>query len=162
MGEPPFLKLEKKTLFFFTVQISSKIQPLICGLIDLKFGGEVRDSLIFNLNGGDRIWRSGRLSFNPRIEPLFWCVFYANSFDHELWSRLICGSIESIFGEHVQNSLIFILNGGDWIWSSEQLYFSLRTVVCLVRSLHCFYPKLLKLPRLICREIWLMYASSFI
>ena len=40
----------------------------------------------------------------------------------------ICGLIELIFGEHVHNSLIFIMNGGDWIWSSEQLYFSPRTV----------------------------------
>ena len=130
MGEPPFLKLERKTQIFFTIQISSKVwSHFICGPIDLKFGGEVRDSLIFNLNGGDRIWSFKRSSFSPRTEPLFWWVFYLYSFDHELLSRLIYGSIELIFGEHVQNSLIFILNDEDWIWSSEQLYFSLRIVV---------------------------------
>ena len=40
--------------------------------IDLKFGGDFRDSLVFNLNGGDHIWSSVRSSFNPRIVPLFW------------------------------------------------------------------------------------------
>ena len=160
MGEPLFLKLERKTQFFFTAQISSKVRSrFFCGPIDLKFGGEVCDSLIFNVNGGDRIWRSRWSFFSPRTEPLFWCVFYPDSFDHKLQSRLICGSIEPIFGVYVQNSLILILDGGDWIWSLEQLYFSSKTVV---RSFHCFYAKLLKLPRLICLKIWLMYASSFI
>ena len=125
MREPPFFKLERKTQFFFIVQISSKVRSyFVCGPIDLKFGREVRDSLIFNQNGGDRIWSFGQSSFNSKTEPLFWRVFYPYSFDNELRSRLICGSIELIFGEHVQNSLIFILNGEDWIWSSEQLYFS--------------------------------------
>ena len=143
MGEPLFLKLERKTQFFFTAQISSKVRSrFVCGPIDLKFGGEVCDSLIFNVNGEDRIWRSRWSFFSPRTESLFWCIFYPNSFDHELQSRLICGSIEPIFRVYVQNSLIFILNGGDWIWSLEQLYFSPRTVVCFVRSLHCFYAKL--------------------
>ena len=129
MGEPPFFKLERKTQFFFTVQISSKVRScFVCGPIDLKFGEEVRDSLIFNLNCGDQIWSFGRSSFSSRIEPLFWWVFYLDNFDHELRSRLICGSIELIFYDHVQNSLIFILNGGNWIWSLEQLYFSLRTM----------------------------------
>ena len=164
MGEPPFLKLERKIqFFFFTAQISSKVRSrFVYGTINLKFGGDVRDSLIFILNGGDRIWRSRRSSFSPRIESPIWCVFYLDSFDHELRSRLIRGSIKLIFGKHVQNSLVFIRNGGDWIRSSEKLYFSLRTVVCLVRSLYCFYAKLLKLLRSICLEIWLMYASSFI
>ena len=140
MGKSQFLKLERKTQFIFIAHISSKVSSLfICGLIDLKFGEEVRDSLIFNLNGGDRIWRSRQFSFNPRTELLFWCVFYPDNFDHELRLRLICGSIEPIFGEHVQNSLIFILNGGDWIWSSKQLYFSPRIVMRLVRSLHCSF-----------------------
>ena len=124
------MKLERKTQFFFTIQISSKVwSRFVCGMIDLKCGGEVCDSLIFNMNGGDQIWSSRQSSFSPRTEPLFWWVFYPDSFDHELQARLICGSIELIFGEHVQNSLIFILNDEDWIWSSEQLYFSLRIVV---------------------------------
>ena len=42
-------------------------------------------------------------------------------------------------------------------------YISVREQsLCLVRFLHYVYAKLLKLPRLICLEIWLMYASSFI
>ena len=111
MGEPPFFEVrEKNSVFFFIVQTSSKVQSrFVCGLIDLKFGGEVHDLLIFNLNGRDRIWSSKRSYFNLRIEPLFWWVFYPDSFDHELRSRLIRGLIELIFGEHVQNSLIFIL-----------------------------------------------------
>ncbi|KAL6320662.1 hypothetical protein AAG906_008662 [Vitis piasezkii] len=35
----------------------------VCGPIDLKFEGEIFNSLISNLNGGDRIWSSGRLLF---------------------------------------------------------------------------------------------------
>ena len=63
-----FLKLERrKTLIFFllfTVQISSNGRSrLVCGPIDLKFEGEIFNSLISNLNGGDRIWSSGRLLF---------------------------------------------------------------------------------------------------
>ena len=161
MGEPPFLK--RKTQFFL------HFLDFIKGTIPLCLWADQpeiwrRGSWLIDLqsNGGDRIWRSRRSSFSPRTEPLFWCVFYPDSFDHKLWSRLICGLIEPIFGEHVHDLLIFILNGEDWIWSSEELYFSLRTVVCLERSLHYFYPKLLKLPRLIDLEIWLMYASSFI
>ncbi|RVW83457.1 Retrovirus-related Pol polyprotein from transposon TNT 1-94 [Vitis vinifera] len=34
----------------------------VCGPIDLKFEGEIFNSLISNLNGGDRIWSSGRFS----------------------------------------------------------------------------------------------------
>ncbi|RVX09848.1 hypothetical protein CK203_013038 [Vitis vinifera] len=35
----------------------------VCGPIDLKFEGEIFNSLISNLNGGDRIWSSERLLF---------------------------------------------------------------------------------------------------
>ena len=92
----------EKHSFFLTAQIPSNVRSyFIYGPIDLKFGGEVCDSLIFNLNGGDQIWRSGRSSFSLRIEPLFWCIFYPDSFDLKLRSRLIRGSIEPIFGEHV-------------------------------------------------------------
>ena len=163
MGEPPFLKLKRKIRFFFTVQILSNIRSyFVYEPINLKFGREVRDSLIFNLNDEDWIWSFGRLSFNMRIEPLFWWAFYPDSFDYELRSMLIYGSIKLIFGEHVQNSLIFIL--------TVQIGFGVRNSyisvqeqwMCLVIFLHCLYAKLLKLPRLICLEIWLMYASSFI
>ena len=72
MGESPFLKLERKTQFFFTAQILSKVRSRFAyGPIDLKFGGEVCDLLILNMNGGDRIWRFERSSFNPRTKPLF-------------------------------------------------------------------------------------------
>ncbi|RVX19730.1 Aromatic aminotransferase ISS1 [Vitis vinifera] len=55
------------------LEISSKVRSrFVCGPIDLKFGREVRDSLIFNLNDGDQIWSFGRSSFNPRTKPLFW------------------------------------------------------------------------------------------
>ena len=40
--------------FLFTVQISSN-SNIVGGLIDLKFGGGVRDSLVLNMNGEDRI-----------------------------------------------------------------------------------------------------------
>ena len=72
MGEPPFFKLERKTQCFFTVQISSKVRfRFVCGPIDLKFGGEVCDSLIFNLNNGDWIWSSERSSFSLRTVVVF-------------------------------------------------------------------------------------------
>ena len=63
-----FLKLERrKTLIsflLFTVQISSNGRSrFVCGPIDLKFEGEIFNTLISNLNGGDRIWSSGRLLF---------------------------------------------------------------------------------------------------
>ena len=46
-------------------------------------------------------------------------LFYLDSFLSSLRSMSFCGLIELFFGEHVFNSLIFILNGGDWGWSSE-------------------------------------------
>ena len=53
----PDFKREKSMFFLFTVQISSKVQScFICGPINLKFGGEVLNSLIFILNGGDWGW----------------------------------------------------------------------------------------------------------
>ena len=63
-----FLKLERrKTLIsflLFTVQISSNGRSrFMCDPIDLKFEEEISNSLISNLNGGDRIWSSGRLLF---------------------------------------------------------------------------------------------------
>ena len=54
---------ERKSMFFFSM---SRFHLFIFGPIGLKFREEVLDSLIFNLNGGDRIWSSGRLPFNPR------------------------------------------------------------------------------------------------
>ena len=157
------MKLKRKIRFFFTVQILSNIRSyFVYGLIDLKFGGEVRDSLIFNLNSGDRIWSSGRSSFNMSTKLLFWWIFYPDSFDHELQLKLICGSIELIFGKHVQNLLIFILKV-EIGFGVRNSYISIRGQwLNLVRFLHCFYAKLLKLPRLICLEIWLMNVSSFI
>ena len=45
-------KRRENLCFFFTTQISSKVQSrFVCGPIDLKFGGEVHDSLVFNMNG---------------------------------------------------------------------------------------------------------------
>ncbi|KAL6323545.1 hypothetical protein AAG906_039125 [Vitis piasezkii] len=59
--------MRRKTLisfFLFTVHISSNGQSrFVYGSIDLKFEGEIFNSLISNLNGGDRIWSSGRLLF---------------------------------------------------------------------------------------------------
>ncbi|KAL6328283.1 hypothetical protein AAG906_034426 [Vitis piasezkii] len=37
----------------------------VCGPIDLKFEGEIFNSLISNLNGGDRIWSSEGCCFSP-------------------------------------------------------------------------------------------------
>ena len=57
---------KKKINFFllFTIQISSNGRSgFVCGPIDLKFEGEIFNSLISNLNGGDRIWSSERLLF---------------------------------------------------------------------------------------------------
>ena len=61
-----FLKLERRKTFIsfllFTVQISSNGRScFVCGPIDLKFEGEIFNSLISNLNGEDQIWSSGRL-----------------------------------------------------------------------------------------------------
>ena len=114
MGEPPFLKLEKKIQFFL------HYPDFIKGPTQLRLWVDRpkiwrKGSWLIDLHSErwDRIWRSGRSSFSLRKEPPFWCVFYPDSFDHELPSRLIRGSIETIFGENVQNSLVFILNGGD-------------------------------------------------
>ncbi|RVW60893.1 Eukaryotic translation initiation factor 3 subunit F [Vitis vinifera] len=49
-------------------QISSNGRSrFVCGPIDLKFEGEIFNSLISNLNGGDRIWSSER-TFHPLLE----------------------------------------------------------------------------------------------
>ena len=63
--EPPFLerkkRREKNTGFSHHAQISSKVRShFVRGPIELKFGGEFRDSFIFNLNGEDRIWSFGK------------------------------------------------------------------------------------------------------
>ena len=57
----------------------------------------------------DREQCSILVSFSTRI------VFY-----HQLRSKSFHGLIELFFGEHILNSLIFILKSGDWGWSSEQ------------------------------------------
>ncbi|KAL6336537.1 hypothetical protein AAG906_025087 [Vitis piasezkii] len=46
----------------FTISSNGRSR-FVCGPIDLKFEGEFFNSLISNLNGGDRIWSSGRLLF---------------------------------------------------------------------------------------------------
>ena len=46
-------------------------------------------------------------------------LFYLDSFLSSAPIEVIRGLIELFFGEHVFNSLIFILNGGYWGWSSE-------------------------------------------
>ena len=43
------------------------------------------------------------------------------------------------FGEHVLNSLIFILNGADWNWSSEQWCLCPRTVTLFFEISLLFY-----------------------
>ena len=57
--------------FLFTVQISLRVLSCIVGgSINLKFGG-VRDSLILNMNGEDRIWSPRKSSFNLKTVLLF-------------------------------------------------------------------------------------------
>ena len=52
----PDFKGKNQCFFLFTVQISSRVRSyIIHGTINLKFGGRVRDSLVLNLNGEDRI-----------------------------------------------------------------------------------------------------------
>ena len=42
--------------------------------------------------------------------------------------------IELIFGEHVRDSLFFILNGGDWIWTVR----TLSVLILITAYLSCF------------------------
>ena len=45
--------------FLFSIHISSRVRSrFICSPINLKFGGEVLNSLIFILKGGDWDWSS--------------------------------------------------------------------------------------------------------
>ena len=88
--------------------------------------------------------------FSPWTVRLVADFSHPGSSDIQPWSRLIRGLIEMIFGWHVLNLLIFILNGGDWIWSLEQWWcVSENSDSILVRSLHCFMQVVLYLPRLI-------------
>ena len=66
-------KRENQCFFsLFTIQISSKVQSrVVHGLIDLKFGGGVRESLILNMNGVDRIWSPRKSPFSRRTVSLF-------------------------------------------------------------------------------------------
>ncbi|RVX19049.1 Retrovirus-related Pol polyprotein from transposon TNT 1-94 [Vitis vinifera] len=109
MGEPPFLK--RKTQFFFIAQISSKVRScFFYGSIDLKFGGKVHDSLIFNLNGGDRIWRSGRSSFSSRIEPLQWADDNVlNHVSEEKHARSLWNKLEQLYARKTGNNKLFLI-----------------------------------------------------
>ena len=55
-------KEERENLCFsLYCPVSSKVQShFVYGLIDMKFGGEVCDSLVFNMNRGDYILSFGR------------------------------------------------------------------------------------------------------
>ena len=68
--------------------------------------------------------------------------FSPEQFSSSVRSRFIRGLIELIFGEHVLNSLIFILNGADWNWSSEQWCYCLRTVTLFCEISLLFYSSL--------------------
>lgn len=46
-----------------------------------------------------------------------------SSFDQAIRSTFICGPIELKFGRRVHNSRLYILDGGDQIWSILQLVF---------------------------------------
>ena len=55
-----------------------------------------------------------KVIFAVRDQCLCAVEFSPGQFSSSVRSRFICGLIELIFGEHVLNSLIFILNGADW------------------------------------------------
>ena len=77
-------------------------------------------------------WRSDlefwKVVFAVRDQCLCAVEFSPGQFSSSVRSWFICGLIELIFGEHVPNSLIFILNGEVLNWSSEQWCLCPRTV----------------------------------
>ena len=83
---------ENQCFFLSNVQISSRVRSyIICGLINLQFGGRVRDSLVLNLNGEDRIW-SPR-SFSLRTVLMFPDFKRENRCFFSSLSKFIKGSI---------------------------------------------------------------------
>ncbi|RVW62457.1 Retrovirus-related Pol polyprotein from transposon TNT 1-94 [Vitis vinifera] len=91
------------TISFLFIAFKSMISSngrsrFVCGPIDLKFEGEILNSLISNLNGEDRIWSSGRLLFQSvNSASLSLISSHPGSSDLQLRSRLIRGLIEMIF-----------------------------------------------------------------
>ena len=90
------------------------------GPIELKFGGEFRDSFIFNLNGEDRIWSFGKsLERERRREKNAGFSHHAH-ISSNVQSRFFRGPIELKFEGEVRGSCIFNVNGEDRIWSFGQ------------------------------------------
>ena len=61
-----------------------------------------------------------KVIFPVRDQCLCAVEFSPGQFSSSVRSQFIRGLIELIVCEHVLNSLIFVLNGADWNWSSEQ------------------------------------------
>ena len=59
MGKRKTEKREEKEKNTFAYISSTNWSYFICGLIELKFGGEVQNSSSYKINGGDQILRSG-------------------------------------------------------------------------------------------------------
>ena len=91
------------------------------------------------MNGGDLIWSFGRSYLQSEISASVLWSFSPGQFSSSVRSRFICGLIELIFGEHVLNSLIFIFNGADCNWNSEQWCLCPRTVTLFCEISLLFY-----------------------
>ena len=52
-------KRENLCFSLYCPYLSKVLSRFFCGPIDLNIGGEVCDSLVFNMNGGDQIWSLG-------------------------------------------------------------------------------------------------------
>ena len=123
--EPPFLvrkkRREKNASFSHHAQISSKVRShFVHGPIELKFGGEFRDSFIFNLNGEDRIWSFGKSLERERRREKNVGFSHHAQISSNVRSRFVRGPIELKFEGEVRGSCIFNINGGDRIWSFGQ------------------------------------------
>ena len=80
-----------------------------------------------------------KVIFAVRDQCLCAVEFSPGQFSSSVRSRFIRGLIELIFGENVLNSLIFIVNGEDWNWSSEQWCLCPRTVTLFCEISLLFY-----------------------
>ena len=102
---------EKNAGFSHHAQISSNVRShFVRGPIELKFGGEVRGSCIFNMNGGDWIWSFGQSLERKRRREKNAGFLHHAQISSKVRCHFVHGLIELKFGGEVHNSLIFNLN----------------------------------------------------
>ena len=96
---------EKNAGFSHHTQISSNVwSRFVRGRIELKFGGEVRGSCIFNMNGGDWIWSFGQSLERKRRREKNAGFLHHAQISSKVRCHFVHGLIELKFGGEVQNS----------------------------------------------------------